>query len=195
MMHDTMNHKTDAQAVANKFLALNSGNIAAYLEACVHCGQCATACHFYEVTGDPKYTPAYKLFPMARAHKRTKWPWNWFGGPKISEEDLQEWEELLYDSCTMCGRCTQVCPMGIDISSIVAASRQAFAAAGRGPKDLFETAENVRVTGSPLGVTPKVFDGRVEWLEDDYEVNIPVDKQNADEIHRRNGETAEPGRR
>ena len=180
MTHDTMNHNTDAQLVANKFLALNSGNIAAYLEACVHCGQCATACHFYEVTGDPKYTPAYKLFPMARAHQRSKWPWRWFGGPKISEEDLQEWEELLYDSCTMCGRCTQVCPMGIDIASIVAASRQAFAAAGRGPKDLFEAAENVRDKGSPLGVTPKVFDGRVEWLEDDYEVDIPIDKKNAD---------------
>jgi len=180
MTHDTMNHNTDAQLVANKFLALNSGNIAAYLEACVHCGQCATACHFYEVTGDPKYTPAYKLFPMARAHKRNKWPWRWFGGPKITEEDLQEWEELLYDSCTMCGRCTQVCPMGIDIASIVAASRQAFAAAGRGPKDLFETAENVREKGSPLGVTPAVFDGRIEWLEDDYEVDIPLDKKNAD---------------
>jgi len=180
MTHDTMIHNTDAQVVGDKFLALNSGNIAAYLEACVHCGQCATACHFYEVTGDPKYTPAFKLFPMARAHKRSKWPWSWFGGPKITEEDLQEWEELLYDSCTMCGRCTQVCPMGIDISSIVAASRQAFAAAGRGPKDLFEAAENVRDKGSPLGVTPAVFDGRVEWLEDDYEVKIPIDKKNAD---------------
>ena len=162
MTNANMNHSSDAQAAANKFLALNSGNIAAYLEACVHCGQCATACHFYEVTGNPKYTPAYKLFPMARAHKRSKWPRSLFGGPKISEEDLQEWEELLYDSCTMCGRCTQVCPMGIDIASIVAASRQAFAAAGRGPKDLFEAAENVRDKGSPLGVTPKVFDGRVE---------------------------------
>jgi Fe-S oxidoreductase len=180
MTHDTMNQNLDAQAAANKFLTLNSGNLAAYLEACVHCGQCATACHFYEVTGDPKYTPAYKLFPMARAHRRTKWPWRWFGQPQVTEEDLQEWEELLFDSCTMCGRCTQVCPMGIDIASIVAASRQAFAAAGRGPKDLFEAAENVREKGSPLGVTPKVFDGRVEWLEDDYEVDLPIDKKGAD---------------
>jgi Fe-S oxidoreductase len=180
MTHDTMNQNLDAQAAANKFLTLNSGNLAAYLEACVHCGQCATACHFYEVTGDPKYTPAYKLFPMARAHRRTKWPWRWFGQPQVTEEELQEWEELLFDSCTMCGRCTQVCPMGIDIASIVAASRQAFAAAGRGPKDLFEAAENVREKGSPLGVTPKVFDGRVEWLEDDYEVDLPIDKKGAD---------------
>jgi Fe-S oxidoreductase len=70
--------------------------------------------------------------------------------------------------------------MGIDIASIVAASRQAFAAAGRGPKDLFEAAENVRDKGSPLGVTPTVFDGRVEWLEDDYEVDLPIDKKGAD---------------
>ena len=31
--------------------------------------------------------------------------------------------------------------------------------------------------GSPLGVTPAVFDGRVEWLEDDYEVDLPLDKE------------------
>ena len=180
MTNDATSTISAAQAAGNKFLALNSGNLAAYMESCVRCGQCATACHFYEVTGDPKYTPAYKLFPMARAHKRTKWPWRWFGGPTVTEADLQEWEELLFDSCTMCGRCTQVCPMGIDIASIVAASRQAFAAAGRGPKDLFEAAENVREKGSPLGVTPTVFDGRVEWLEDDYEVDLPIDKKDAD---------------
>jgi Fe-S oxidoreductase len=180
MTSDTTGAISDAQAAGNKFLALNSGNLAAYLEACVHCGQCATACHFYEVTGDPKYTPAYKLFPMAKAHKRTKWPWSLMGGPRITEADLQEWEELLYDSCTMCGRCTQVCPMGIDISSIVAASRQAFAAAGRGPEDFMQAAENVREKGSPLGVTPTVFDDRVEWLEDDYEVDLPIDKKGAD---------------
>jgi len=169
-----------AQAAGEKFLALNSGNLAAYLESCVKCANCATACHFYEVTGDPKYTPAYKLFPMAKAHRRTLWPWKWLGGPKITEQDLDEWEELLFDSCTMCGRCTQVCPMGIDIASIVAASRQAFAAAGRGPADLRQAAENVIEKGSPLGVTPAVFDGRVEWLEDDYEVDIPLDREKAD---------------
>ena len=84
------------------------------------------------------------------------------------------------ERCIKCGSCVRVCPMGIDIASIVAASRQACAAAGRGPKDLFEAAENVRDKGSPLGVTPKVFDGRVEWLEDDYEVDLPIDKKGAD---------------
>ncbi len=118
---------------------------------------------------------------MARVYKRSKPPLSWFGGaPRVTEDTLREWEELIFDSCTMCGRCTQVCPMGIDISSIVASSRQAFAAAGLGPEDLRMAAENVRDRGSPLGVTPSVLEDRVEWLEDEEEVDIPIDKQPAD---------------
>ena len=176
-----MTSQVNVQAAANKFLALASGNLGAYLEACIHCGQCAEACHFYEVTGNPRYTPAYKLFPMARAYKRSKPPLSWFGGaPKITEEDLKEWEELLFDSCTMCGRCTMVCPMGIDISSIVAASRQAFVAAGLGPEDLLQAAENARDHGSPLRVTREVLEDRIEWLEDEHEVKIHLDKTSAE---------------
>ena len=176
-----MTRQIDVQAAANKFLALSSGNLGAYMEACVHCGQCAEACHFYEATGDPRYTPAYKLFPMARAYKRSKPPLSWFGGaPKITAADLAEWEELLFDSCTMCGRCTMACPMGIDISAIVAASRQAFVAAGLGPEDLLQAADNARDKGSPLGVTKEVLEDRIEWLEDEHEIEIPLDKETAD---------------
>ena len=31
---------------------------------------CAQACHFHVATGDPKYTPAYKLEPLRRAYLR-----------------------------------------------------------------------------------------------------------------------------
>ena len=34
--------------------------------------------------------------------------------------------------------------------------------------------------GSPLGATPKVFEDRVEWLADDHEIDIPLDKDKAD---------------
>lgn len=176
-----MTKEINVQAAANKFLALSSGNMGAYLEGCLHCGVCAEACHFYEVTGDPRYTPAYKLLPMARAYKRSKPPLSWFGGaPELTAKDLAEWEDLLFDSCTMCGRCTAVCPMGIDISSIVAASRQAFVAAGLGPEDLLQAATNSRDQGSPLGVTKDVLVDRLEWLEDEHEIEIPLDKERAD---------------
>ncbi|MEZ5922350.1 MAG: (Fe-S)-binding protein [Parvularculaceae bacterium] len=173
--------KAAVDSAAQKFLALTAAHLAPYLEACVHCGQCAEACHFYEVSKDPRHTPAYKLFPIARAYKRSKSPLNWIGVTKtVSEKELTEWEELIFDTCTMCGRCTTICPMGIDIAAAVAATRQAYVAAGLGPTDLMEAAENVKEHGSPLKVSPHVLEERLEWIADEVETEIPLDKKGAD---------------
>jgi len=176
-----MSTTIDVQAATRTFLAQTEGYLSTYLEACVHCGMCAEACHFHQASGDPRHTPAYKLFPIAKAYKAQKWPLNWLGlGHKITEKDLAEWDELLFDTCTMCGRCTQVCPMGIDIASIVGQARKAFAAAGLGPEDLQAAAINSRDNGSPLGLTPQKLEDRLEWLADDEEVDIAVDKKQVD---------------
>ncbi len=176
-MTDTIN----VEAAARTFLAHTEEHLVSYLEACVHCGQCAAACHFYEASGNPRHTPAYKLFPIAKAYRRQKWPLAWLGlAPRITEADLKEWEELLFDTCTMCGRCTTVCPMGIDIASIVGGARQAFVAAGLGPEDLLAAADNSRDHGSPLGVTAEKLRERLEWLEDENEVPIALDKEKAE---------------
>lgn len=177
---------TSASIAVDSFLDGTGAQVAAWLEACVHCGQCAEACHFYEVTGDPRHTPAYKLLPLSRAYRRHKAPFAWIrrtiglAPAVVDEADLKEWQELLYDTCTMCGRCTMVCPMGIDISSLVALSRRGMAAAGIGPADLFEAADNSRDEGSPLKVSPEVLADRIEWLTDEHEIDIPLDKPKAD---------------
>ena len=44
---------------------------ATYMEACVHCGQCAEACHYYVQTEDPKYTPIWKLEVFKQAYKQS----------------------------------------------------------------------------------------------------------------------------
>jgi len=176
-----MTETIDVQSATRTFLAQTEEHMASYLEACLHCGQCADACLFYRTSGDPRHTPAYKLFPIAKAYRRQKWPLNWLGlTPKITERDLREWEELIFDTCTMCGRCTEVCPMAIDIASIVAQARKAFVAAGLGPEDLLAAADSSRDRGSPLGLTPEKLTERLEWLEDDQEVHIPVDKEKAE---------------
>lgn len=176
-MTDTVN----VQAAADKFLAVVGRPLAVWAEACVHCGLCAEACHFYQATKDPKYTPAWKILPIAKAHKARTGFLGMLGlAPKITEKDLKEWEELIYDTCNMCGRCTLVCPMGIDIASITGATRQAMAAAGIGPDDLFAAAENSRDRGSPLGLSPEKLADRLEWLADDNEIDLPLDKKGAE---------------
>ena len=127
----------------------------------MHCGQCADACHFYRSLGrSAAHARPTSCFPSprpigARNFRLPGWGWR----RKITEADLKEWEELLFDTCTMCGRCTTICPMGIDIASIVGGARQAFVAAGLGPEDLLQAADNSRDHGSPLGVTPGKAEG------------------------------------
>lgn len=158
--------------------------IAAYMESCIHCGQCAQACHFYVATGDPKYTPIWKLEPFKQAYMREAGPFALFFKAfnlkaEVTLAELEAWQELLYDSCTLCGRCTMICPMGIDIAALVGLARHAMFQAGLVPHELWAVAERAEREGSPLGATAKVLKERVEWLADDYEIEIPLDKPKA----------------
>jgi Fe-S oxidoreductase len=158
---------------------------ATYMESCIHCGQCAEACHFYVTTRDPKYTPIWKLEPFKQAYKREAGPFSWIYRAlnlkhKVTVEELEEWQELLFDSCTMCGRCTMICPMGIDIAGLVGLARHGMFQAGLVPHELWAVAERAEREGSPLGATPKVLKERIEWLADDFEVEIPLDRDKAD---------------
>jgi Fe-S oxidoreductase len=143
---------------------------ATYLESCIRCGHCAEACHFYVTSHDPKFTPIWKLRPFQNFHKHKK----------ITADQLRQWQELLYDSCTMCGRCTLACPMGIDIAGLVAQARHAMFAAGLVPHELHAVAERAEREGSPLGATPKVLKERIEWLADEHDVEIALDRPQAD---------------
>ncbi len=175
-----------AQPAIDSFLNETGAMVGSYLEACVHCGLCAEACHFHEMSGDPRHTPIYKLKPLFKAYKRHKAP---FAGlmalfgwtpAEVTQAELEEWQELIYDTCTICGRCTLVCPMGIDIASLVALTRRGMVDAGLAPPDLMAVTERSLKEGSPLGVTPKVFQERIAWLSDEYDVEIPLDKKQAD---------------
>lgn len=185
---DLQGDMSDEDRVAtavNHFVKDMGAITATHLDACIRCGQCAEACHFYEQTGDPKYTPIRKLEPFQRAYKREMSPFGflrrWLGiTHKVTVEELEEWQELIYDSCTVCGRCSMICPMGIDIAGLVSQARHAMFKAGLVPNELHEVAQRAEDEGSPLGANPDVFADRVDWLADDYEVDIPVDKDSAD---------------
>jgi Fe-S oxidoreductase len=158
---------------------------ATYMEACVHCGQCAEACHYYVQTGNPKYTPIWKLEVFKQAYKREASPFGMFYRmfnlkKKVSIEQLEEWQELIYDSCTMCGRCSLMCPMGIDIATLVGLARHGMFKAGLVPHELHAVAERAEQEGSPLGATAEVFEDRAEWMADEHETEVNIDKEKAD---------------
>lgn len=135
------NDEQRVDAAIGSFVREFGVTTALHLESCVHCGLCSDACHFYLSTGDAKYTPAHKLEPLRRAYLREASPFaplvRALGlAKKPSIADLQAWQELIYDSCNMCGRCTLVCPMGIDIAELVKEARHGMWKAGLVPERL-----------------------------------------------------------
>jgi Fe-S oxidoreductase len=156
------------------------------LESCVHCGRCAEACQFYIQTGEAKYTPIHKIEPFKRAYEREVSPFAFayrlFGlAPKVTCPDLERWQELIYDSCNMCGRCSLICPMGIDIADLVEQARHGMFQAGLAPQDyLGALAEKEHATGSPFGLTVPKFQEMLKAIGTQNGVNMHVDEVTAD---------------
>jgi Fe-S oxidoreductase len=160
--------------------------VALSLESCIHCGQCAEACQFYVQTGDPRYTPIHKIELFKQTYNREVGPFAFayklFGlAPALTAETLTQWQDLVYDSCNMCGRCSLICPMGIDIADLVEQTRHGMYEAGLAPADfLGAIAEKEHASGSPFGITSEKFRALLLEIGATHGVEMHVDEPKAD---------------
>lgn len=179
--------RTPEAAAVRTFVKETGGWVAAQLEACTRCGMCAEACHFYQATGNPEYAPVWKIELLRRAYEQRFT----FGGKlrlalgldkPITDADLARWSTVVYEACTMCNKCAIVCPMGIQIGPLIHEVRSAMSEAGVVPAELMAAVNKQMEEGSPLGMTDDIWDSRLEWVADEWEVDIPRDVQAADTL-------------
>jgi Fe-S oxidoreductase len=159
--------------------------VAAFFSSCVHCGICAEACLFYTETGDPTCTPIYKLEPLRRVWKQEYTFWGRyakaFGFSKpVTDEELSKWETLVYDNCTLCGRCSMVCPVGNDITYMIRKMREGMAASGHAPEGLIGATKRAVTIGSPMGVKLPALQAQIRHIEEDTGLKIPMDVEGAE---------------
>ncbi|GIK26223.1 MAG: heterodisulfide reductase [Betaproteobacteria bacterium] len=169
----------------NAFKEVLDAPIASFFSSCVHCGLCAEACLFYTETGDPKYTPIHKLEPLRRAWQQE---YTLLGklaklvglAKPVTDAELAEWSELVYDSCTLCGRCSMVCPVGNDIAYMVRKMREGMTAAGHAPEGLVTATTRAIQSGSPAGVKWATVEATIKRVQKEFGFEVPVNRENAD---------------
>ena len=154
-----------------------------HLNSCVHCGLCADSCIYYKSEPNEHYVPAKKVDIVASIYRR----YNTFLGKNIpwltkarvlDDATIEEMVDLLYGSCTMCGRCTMHCSIGVDINYVVRKGREMLAVMGYVPDSLNATVKAAIETGNNMGIPTKEFVDTIEWLVDDLKFELNDDKAN-----------------
>ncbi len=169
--------------------------LAAQMQTCVHCGLCAETCHYYLTQPEAKAIPAYKAnlvsSVFAREHTWTGKHLPTLSGAQTLDPALaREWIDALFGCCSLCGRCTINCTMGIGLDRIIRAGRSALAAAGMVPSELQSTVNKALESGNNMGITREEWLETVDWLQDelrgetgDPAAEMPIDRPGVDFLY------------
>jgi Fe-S oxidoreductase len=164
------------------------------LEYCVKCQSCNDACPVFTASGGKDiYRPTYRAEVLRRLIAKYVKP----GGrlfARFTHGDIDlNWTTItrLYElayRCTLCRRCAQACPIGVDNGLIARELRKLFSQElGWAPKELHEKGTVLQLeVGSSTGMNPTVVKDNVEFIDEDMteetgiEVHTPWDKEGAD---------------
>ncbi len=164
---------------------------AAYLNSCVRCGLCSDSCHYYLTDGEIQSVPAHKLGLLTAVFKRHfslvgRTAPALVGAGELDRDMVSRWVDSLFGRCSLCGRCSANCSIGLNILYLIRAGRSALASIGLVPDGLRSTVETALEKGNNMGIPREGWVETVEWLEGELqtEVNdprarLPLDKKGA----------------
>lgn len=164
------------------------------LEYCAKCQTCSEACPVFISSGRQEiYRPIFRSEVLRKIigkylKKEGKLLAKFTGNDiELNWKTIARLAELAY-RCSLCRRCAQACPIGIDNALLSREIRKLFSQEmGIAPKELHEkgTVQHLAV-GSSTGITPKALNNLIRFMESEIEektgkkIAIPVDKEGAD---------------
>tara|TARA_B100000886_G_scaffold333432_1_gene287473 strand:- start:1275 stop:3290 length:2016 start_codon:yes stop_codon:yes gene_type:complete len=145
--------------------------------SCIQCSRCQDACPAYE-TGKELSPSALEINKRYFINENSKILAN---GDAINKT-LTDWmltEEAAW-SCTTCGYCVEVCPVGNEPMLDILRSRQNLVMMdSKFPKDAMETFDKMENYGNPWGLSPQ---DREVWMEG-KDVPLMRDKKQTDVLY------------
>ena len=164
------------------------------LNACVNCGACANACHYYCSEQEPEHIPANRIKILKSIISEYFHPIKsklGLSGNKdpMTNPKLDALYKAAFENCTICGNCALNCPMGINTGEIMYVARALLFGLNRLPSGLIGPVNTTLETGNYLGLTKEDFIDTIEWLAEEMEEDmgegftLPLDIENADVLY------------
>jgi heterodisulfide reductase subunit D len=130
---------------------INKKKMMEEINVCTECEACIDVCCTYYSTGNPLYSPLSRIKIIEKL----------LNDKNITQEEIRS---IYY--CTECGRCEEICPEDIKISSIIADSKIELVNKGLGPL----TKHNVIINGifekrNAVNGDPEK---RLDWIPEEY---------------------------
>lgn len=158
----------------------NDNRLETQANSCVHCGLCAESCMFYLTTQNEQFIPARKVDLVSSLYRRyctlngKLFP-QLTGARDLDDAMVTEIVDQFFGACTLCGRCTVHCSIGVDIPFLVKTGREMLAAMGAVPATLQATANAALRSGNNMAIPTEEFVETMAWLQDELrdEVNDP----------------------
>jgi len=166
-----------------------------HLNSCVHCGLCAESCMYYLATKDEKFIPAYKVDLISSIYRHyCTFTGKYFpqltNARRLDEALVTEMADQLFGACTLCGRCTKHCSIGVDIAYIVRKGREMLSVMGYVPATLQSTVNAALQTGNNMSIPVEELKDTLSWLEDelrdeveDPQASIPLNQPDANVLY------------
>ncbi len=145
------------------------------MEHCAKCQTCNDACQIYEASNHAEiYRPTYRTEVLRRLYFKYVKPGSLIfkkfqhGDIELNWTLISRLVELSY-RCTICRRCGQTCPIGIDNGLITHEIRKLFSQEfDISPKELHEKGTVKHLTkGSSTGMSPEVVKSNVSFINED----------------------------
>jgi Fe-S oxidoreductase len=168
------------QKALNLFTEKLNGRLISHLNSCVHCGLCGESCQYFLATGDPRFIPGRKVDLISSIYRRYHTVTGRLipkltGARELDEETIREMVDVIFGACTMCGRCSAHCSIGIDIPFLVRTARTLLSEMDLVPGGLRSTVDAAIKTGNNMAIPRNEFVDTILWLEEDLKMEVNED--------------------
>jgi Fe-S oxidoreductase len=157
-----------------------TGRFLTHINSCVHCGLCGESCHYYLRYEDPRFIPGNKVDQVARLYRRYfttagRLIPGWIGAADLDEKAIEEMVDVIFGGCTMCGRCSIHCSIGVDVPYLVRTGRTMLVELGLVPEGLQSTVNAAIDTGNNMAIPREDLVDTLKWLEEDLRMEVEDD--------------------